>query len=118
MLDRLEVVDKVDMVCIGAKRIDEYEAEGFLLKGQGYVVLIIEKEKGDIEENILGAWMGRFDDIEEARNEMKDILYNLGRMNDRGFGCHEAPSILNFRKLKGQKSNAFLPKGPGNSTDS
>ncbi len=100
MLNRLKIVDKVDMVCIGAERVDEYEAEGFLLEGDnGYTVIVVEKE--NIREEFLGVWVGKFDDVQEARNEMKDLLYNLGRINDRGFGCHEAPLILNSRKIKG-----------------
>ncbi len=117
MLNHYEIVDKVDMVCIGAKRIDEYEAEGFLLKGDdGYAVIIVEKE--NVREEFPGVWIGKFNDIQEARNEMRAILYNLGRMNDRGFGCHEAPLILDSRKVKGQKSNALLPERPGNGANS
>ncbi|MCD6348718.1 MAG: hypothetical protein J7L91_03755 [Candidatus Korarchaeota archaeon] len=97
---RLKVVDKVDMVCIGPERVDEYEAEGFLLTdGSGYSVVIVERD--NIEGDFPAVWVGHFDDLEEARSAMRDVLYNLGRLNDRGFGCHEAPSILNSEKLKG-----------------
>ncbi len=89
-LTRLDVVDKLDMVCVGAERVDEYEAEGFLLRGRdGYTVIIVERE--NLEGRFPAVWIGTFPDLEEARNALRDMLYNLGRLNDRGFGCHEAP---------------------------
>ncbi len=89
-LSKLDVLDKLDMVCIGAERVDEYEAEGFLLRGRdGYTVLIVERE--NLEGKFPAVWIGTFPDLEEARNALRDMLYNLGRLNDRGFGCHEAP---------------------------
>ncbi len=88
-LIKLDVLDKIDMVCVGAERVDEYEAEGFLLGGEeGYTVLIVERE--NLKGRFPAVWIGKFSDLEEARNALRDMLYNLGRLNDRGFGCHEA----------------------------
>ncbi len=89
-LERHDVLEKVDMVCVGAQRVDEYEAEGFLLSGpRGYVVLVVERDNS--EGAFPAVWVGEFEDETEARNSLRDMLYNLGRLNDRGFGCHEAP---------------------------
>ncbi len=78
------------MVCVGAERVDEYEAEGFLLRDEeGYTVLVVERE--NLEGRFPAVWIGKFSNLEEARNALRDMLYNLGRLNDRGFGCHEAP---------------------------
>lgn len=85
---RMEVLERLNMVCVGAEVIDEYEAEGLLLKDEGkYTVLVIEKDNS--KRIIKSAWIGTFFDLEEARNALKDLLYNLGRLNDTGFGCHE-----------------------------
>jgi len=97
----MEVLERFDMVCVGAEIVDEYEAEGFLLRSDGkYAVVIIERDNS--RGIVSSVWIGTFHDREEARNSLKDLLYNLGRLNDKGFGCYEAipikgPRMLTFR---------------------
>lgn len=82
---RLEVVERIDMVCRGAWRVDEYRAEGYLARDPPtYLILIVERGSPYI-------WLGEFSSYEEARNSLRDTLYNIGRREDRGFGCYEAP---------------------------
>ncbi|MEM0268194.1 MAG: hypothetical protein QXU50_05680 [Candidatus Korarchaeum sp.] len=82
---RLEVVERIDIVCRGAWRVDEYRAEGYLVRDPpGYLILIVERGSPYI-------WLGEFSSYEEARNSLRDTLYNIGRREDRGFGCYEAP---------------------------
>lgn len=86
---RLEVLERVDIICRGAWRVDEYRAEGYLLEDPPkYLVLVVERdnERG----NTPFIWLGEFRSYEEARGSLRDTLYNLGRKEDRGFGCHEA----------------------------
>ncbi len=81
------------MVCIGPGRVDEYEAEGFLIKKDGsYVVIVVERDNS--RGAVLGIWFDEFNEEGEARDSLRDILYTLGRIHDRGFGCHEAISVL------------------------
>lgn len=94
----MEVLERIDMVCIGAEVVDEYEAEGLLLRDEGkYAVVIIERD--NYRGSILSVWIGTFSDQVEAKNALKDLLYNLGRLNDTGFGCHEATSTEGPRTL-------------------
>lgn len=86
---KLEVCERIDLICRGAWRVDEYRAEGYVIRDPpDYIVLIIER---DNERGITPRiWLGRFGSYEEARNSLRDSLYNLGRREDRGFGCYEA----------------------------
>ncbi len=88
-MKRLEVAGRIDIICRGAWRVDEYRAEGYLLRDPpDYLVLIVER---DNERGVTPfIWLGKFSSYDEARNSLRDFLYNLGRREDRGFGCHEA----------------------------
>jgi hypothetical protein len=86
---RLKVICRIDMVCRGAERVDEYRAEGYLLSDPPEVIAVIverDNERGTTPY----IWLGTFKSSDEAMNSLKDMLYNIGRMEDRGFGCHEA----------------------------
>ncbi|RDD53487.1 MAG: hypothetical protein BA066_04205 [Candidatus Korarchaeota archaeon NZ13-K] len=86
---RLEVSERLDIICRGAWRIDEYRAEGYIIRDPPrYLVLVVERdgESGTTPS----VWLGEFSSYEEARDSLRDVLYNIGRREDRGFGCHEA----------------------------
>ncbi|MCC6029656.1 hypothetical protein D9Q81_08505 [Candidatus Korarchaeum cryptofilum] len=86
---RLKVICRIDMVCRGAERVDEYRAEGYLLSDPPEVIAVIverDNERGTTPY----IWLGTFKSSDEAMNSLKDMLYNIGRREDRGFGCHEA----------------------------
>ncbi|MCS7102850.1 MAG: hypothetical protein NZ992_03090 [Candidatus Korarchaeum sp.] len=90
---RLEVAERIDIICRGAWRVDEYRAEGYLLKDPPkYLVLIVERDNE--RDSTPFVWLGEFPSYEEARESLRDTLYNLGRKEDRGFGCHESFSLL------------------------
>ncbi len=89
-MKRVDLIKKISMVCVGAERVDSYEAEGYIVKdGHRYIAFIVEKEK-DKTEKLLGVWYGEFSELDEALKALRNVQYDLGRMNDRGFGCHEA----------------------------
>ncbi len=84
------------MVCVGPERVDDYEAEGFLVKrDDSYIVIVVERDNS--RGIILGVWFDEFSEKGEAKDSLKDILYTLGRIHDRGFGCHEAISVLDSK---------------------
>ena len=87
---RARLLRKISMICVGAERVDSYEAEGYIFEHEGRLFgFIVEKERND-REKILDVWFGEFSDEESALKRLRDVQYDLGRMNDRGFGCHEA----------------------------
>ncbi len=92
---KAKLLKKISMICVGANRVDSYEAEGYVVRdGSRYLTFIVEKER-DKTEKVLGVWFGEFSSLDEALKTMRNIQYDLGRMNDRGFGCHEAIDYSN-----------------------
>ncbi len=87
---RAKLLKKISMVCVGADRVDSYEAEGYIFEYEGRMLAFVVEKERNAREKVLSVWFGEFPDEESALKSLRDVQYDLGRMNDRGFGCHEA----------------------------
>ena len=82
------ILDKIEWVCVGPERVDEYVAEGLIIEEEGEIVAIVREWRSG--RQVGERRLGTFEDLRSAREHLKDILYNLGRENDMGFGCFTA----------------------------
>ncbi len=95
MLVKARILAAREVICPGPSHIDEVMIEALLIerkeKNIVYEVLITVRAKDRRRIHTpTSVWTGVFEDEKEALRALEDKLYDLSRLNDLGFGCHES----------------------------